>query len=279
MRIDILTLFPEIIESYISSSVLGNAHREELYKILVHNPRNYSNNKHKKVDDTAFGGGPGMLLMPQPFFDCLEAVLRDANIQGLNINDLQNGILKHPENRNYEIISTSPSGETWSQELAKEFAQKDNLIILCGRYEGFDQRIKDLSTREISLGDFILTGGEIPAMAILDSTLRLQQGVLGDFNSLEFESFNEMNLLYEFEKLNVSKKELNEFLENTELKNKEQLLKIKLLEFPQYTQPEDFRGLRVPSILRSGDHKKIFLWRLEQAIKLTRKLRPDLLDH
>ncbi len=278
MRIDVLTLFPNLIEQYLSASVLGIAQTSELFKLFVHNPRNYSLDKHKKVDDTPYGGGPGMLLMPQPHFDCIEAVLRDAQLPGLNLEDLKDGKLKHPEKRNYEIIITSPSGKPWSQELATQYAQKDNLIILCGRYEGFDQRIRNLATQEISVGDYVLTGGELPALTIIDSVLRLREGVLGDFDSKDHESFSEINILDEFEKLGVTKKELNDFLGSTGIESKDKLYKIKLLEFPQYTRPADFRGLSVPPVIESGDHKKIFLWRLEQAIKLTRERRPDLIQ-
>lgn len=248
-----------MISSYCKASVLGIALEKNLYQLHVHNPRDYTHDKHKRVDDTPYGGGAGMLLAPQPYIDCLDSVLKQI------------------DNENPEIIITSPSGRKFNQELAIELAQKPNLIILCGRYEGFDQRIKERATLEISIGDYVLTGGELAALTIIDASLRHVSGVLGDQTSTEEESFSEINYLAKLEELGVSKKELQTLLESTGLKSKEELSKLKLLEHPHYTRPADFRGLKVPEILESGDHKKIFLWRLEQAIKLTKKNRPDLL--
>lgn len=258
MRIDILTLFPEMITSYCDQSILGIAQKNKLLEIYAHNPRNFATNKHKSVDDTPYGGGAGMVLSPQPYFDCFENI-------------------KHFENHDYEIIVTSPSGKVFNQDLALELSKKRNLIILCGRYEGFDQRIKNLATLEISVGDFVLTGGELAALVIVDAVSRLIEGVLGDSQSGEMESFSSVNYLQKLEELQVTKKELEELLKRIGLKSKNDLTSLKLLEYPQYTRPLDFKGMKVPEVLRSGNHKEIFLWRLEQAIKLTKAVRPDLL--
>ncbi len=261
MRIDVLTLFPQIIEDYCNTSILGIARKKSLFSLYTHNPRNFATDKHKKVDNTCYGGGAGMLLMPEPFCACLDSVLLELD----NIEET-------------EIILTAPSGKPWTQVLAKEFSQKKNLIFLCGRYEGFDQRIKNRASIEISLGDFVLTGGELAALAIIDSTLRLRSGILGDDQSSEFESFSLLNLQDQFKHLQVTKRELTEFLSRTGFASLTDIEKLRLLEYPQYTTPSDFQGSKVPEILQSGDHKKIFLWRLEQAIALTKEKRPDLLN-
>lgn len=259
MRIDVLTLFPDMISSYCNASVLGIALEKNLYQLNVHNPRDHTHDKHKRVDDTPYGGGAGMLLSPQPYIDCLDTILKQIN------------------NASAEIIITSPAGKQFNQSLAQKLAQKNNLIILCGRYEGFDQRIKNRASLEISVGDYVLTGGELAALTIIDASLRYVPGVLGDASSNEEESFSEINYLAKLEELGTSKKELEQLLENTKLKSKDQLKKLKLLEHPHYTRPADFRGEKIPPVLESGDHKKIFIWRLEQAILATRKHRPDLL--
>lgn len=266
MKIDVLSLFPELISNYCKTSILGIAQEKQLYELALHNPRDFSKDKHKKVDDTPYGGGAGMLLSCQPFFDCLESVLRSRSIP---CESLSEGVLEHPENRDYEVILTTPSGETWTQELAQEFSKKKNLVILCGRYEGFDQRIRNLASRDVSVGDYVLTGGELPALTLIDSVLRLVPGVLGDETSKDFESFSTINYLDEFEALGVTKRELNEFLEESGLGSKSDLMKLKLLEHPHYTKPADFRGQKIPEVLQSGDHKKIFLWRLKEAIRFT----------
>jgi tRNA (guanine37-N1)-methyltransferase len=246
MKIDVLTLFPNLISSYFSESIMKIALEKNIFDLNILNPRDFSKDKHHKVDDTPFGGGAGMVQMPQPWFDCLDAVeyLDDC-----------------------EIIITSPSGEKLNQKMAQELSQKKQLVILCGRYEGFDQRIRDRATREISVGDYVLTGGELACLSILDASLRLIPGVLGDEESAKFETHSEINLLQEFTKMGVSKNELKEFLEETKLK-KSDLEKFTLIEYPQYTRPAEYQGLKVPEVLQSGDHKKIFLWRLKQSLAL-----------
>jgi tRNA (guanine37-N1)-methyltransferase len=249
MRIDVLTLFPEIIESYASTSILGIAREKKLFELNSHNFRDFSSDKHKCVDDVIYGGGAGMLLKCQPIFDCLDSIYNQL------------------DKSTSTLIVTSPSGQKFDQKLAKELSQKQNLIFVCGRYEGLDQRIVDQADLNISIGDYVLTGGELAALTIIDASVRLIPGVLGDAQSLEQESFSEIDILALMEKYQVSKKELQEFLDRTGLKSKEDLKNVKFIEYPQYTRPAEFRGTRIPSVLESGDHKKIFLWRLEQSIK------------
>lgn len=259
MRFDVLTLFPDLIWQYCQTSILGIALEKKLYDLSVWNPRDYSSDKHKRVDDTPYGGGAGMVLSPQPYIDCLEAVLKENSIS-------------EPT-----IIITSPSGQKLDQKLVLDLSQKKQIIILCGRYEGFDQRIKEKANLEISIGDYVLSGGELAGLTIIDSVLRNIPGVLGDSSSTEVESFSEINLNKEFEKYKLSKKEIKELIEKFNLGTK-QLEKISLLEFPQYTRPAEYKGLKVPSILESGDHKAIFIWRLEQSLQLTKNKRPDLIN-
>lgn len=220
MRIDVLSLFPEMFEP-IKQSILKRAVDAGKIEINVINIRDYSKDKHKKCDDYTFGGGPGMLMMPQPIYDAI------TSIDGY---------------KSAHKIYLSPKGETFCQQKSKELAKFEHIILLCGHYEGVDQRIIDLLIdEEISIGDYVLTGGELPAMVLIDSVSRLIGGVLGGIESAEIESF-----------------------ENN------------LLEYPQYTKPREFMGLSVPEILLSGDHKKIDEWRREQSELITKQKRPDL---
>lgn len=245
MRIDVLSLFPELIENYMNTSVLGIARERKIYDLYTHNFRDFSKDKHKCVDDLPYGGGAGMLLMPQPIFDCLDQF------------------------SNYSLIVTSPSGQIFHQELALELSQQEHLVFVCGRYEGFDQRIIDKANYNISLGNFVLSSGELAVLSIIDASLRLIPGVLGDAQSLEWESFEQLDIDSLFSKYKVSKKEIQSLLDETGLKNLAELKKLKLIEYPQYTRPAEYRGEAVPAILESGDHKKIFLWRLRKSIKLS----------
>ncbi len=225
IRFDILTLFPQIFPSYLGESLLSKAIERGLVEVHTHDIRNWTDDKHQKVDARPFGGGPGMLIQVQPVVDCVEAVRAMCPEQG-------------------ELILLSPQGETLKQSLAAEFSRSSRLLLLCGRYEGFDQRVIDLlQPREVSLGDFILNGGEVAAMAIIESVIRLLPGVLGDERSCEEDSFSDEALL----------------------------------EFPQYTRPREFRGLSVPDVLLSGNHQEIALWRAEQRLKRTAERRGDLL--
>lgn len=220
MLIDILTLFPKMFEWVFEESIIKRAQRKGKVKIRIYNLRDWSKDKHKKVDDTPFGGGPGMVLKPQPLFDAVDN-------------------LKSEKTR---ILLLTPQGERLNQKIAKRLSRSKHLILVCGHYEGIDERFRQkMVTDEISLGDFVLTGGEIPAMAVVEAVVRLIPGVVGDEDSLKFESFTSG-----------------------------------LLEYPQYTRPALFRGMKVPDILLSGDHKKIELWRKQKALERTKKRRPDL---
>ena len=222
MRIDVLTLFPEMFEP-IKQSIISRATKTQKLAINVVNIRDFSKDKHKKCDDYTFGGGPGMLMMAQPIYDAI------TSIEGYE------SALK---------IYLSPKGKVFNQTESKRLSKYNHLILLCGHYEGVDQRVLDLLIdEEISIGDYVLTGGELPAMVLIDSVSRLVDGVLGGEESAEIESFED-----------------------------------NLLEYPQYTKPREFMGLSVPEVLLSGDHGKIAKWRKEQAEKLTKERRPDLIS-
>ena len=224
MRIDILTLFPEMFHNVLGESMLKIAREKELVSFHLHNIRDFSNDKHRCVDDKPYGGGAGMVMKPEPVFNAVEAVelLDDA--------------------ASTKILLT-PQGETFNQGIADDLSKKTRLMIICGRYEGFDERIRSgIDALEISIGDYVLTGGEIPAMVLVDSISRLVPGVLGGDDSLQDESF------------------VN-----------------RMLEYPQYTRPAEFRGMKVPEVLKSGHHSKIEEWRAENAVLRTQERRPDLL--
>ena len=222
MKIDVLTLFPEMFDA-LNASLTGKAREKGLYSLNCHNIRDYSADKHKKCDDTPFGGGAGMVMTPQPIHDCIGAV--------------------DPEHKALRIYM-SPRGRVLNQSLVKELSAKDNLLILCGHYEGVDQRVLDMDIDvELSIGDYVLSGGEIPAMVLIDSVLRYVPDVLGNCESTVDESFSQP-----------------------------------LLEYPQYTRPQNFLGLEVPEVLISGHHANIEKWRREKSLEITRKNRPDLLE-
>ena len=220
MKIDILTLFPEMFDGFLNTSIIKRAIKNNYVTINVHNIRDYSTDPHKKVDDYPFGGGRGMVLMPQPIFDAVEAL----------------------KGKDTTVIMMTPQGIPYNQKMAYEFYHKKHLLIICGHYEGFDERIRSLVDLEISIGDYILTGGEIPGMVITDSVVRLIDGVIEKDSHLN-ESFND-----------------------------------NFLDYPVYTKPQDFRGMKVPEILSSGNHQKISEWRLNEKIKRTKERRPDLLE-
>ncbi len=221
MKIDVLSLFPEMF-SPLKESIIGRALEKGTVEINIHNIRDYSLDKHKKCDDAPFGGGAGMVMTPQPIADAIESI--------------------DPEHQAVRIY-LSPKGQTFSQEMVKPLASEGRLLFLCGHYEGIDERIIDLYIdREISIGDYVLTGGELPAMVVIDAVLRYVDGVING-ESLKDETFTR-----------------------------------NLLEYPQYTRPQVFKGLAVPEVLTSGDHGKVDKWRYEKSLELTKKLRPDLLD-
>ena len=223
MRFDVLTLFPEIIESYCSVSIMKRAREGDVYSLNTINPRDFTLDKHNKVDDTSYGGGAGMVLMPQPYIDAYDSVEK-----------LENSI----------TIMLSPQGEPLNEKLVLDLAQYEQIIMLCGHYEGFDERIREIiKPKEISLGDFVLTGGELPALCLLDSVSRKLNGTLGKIQSAEDDSFSNG-----------------------------------LLEYPQYTKPRDFRGYKVPEVLLNGNHKEINEFRQNQQIERTKLRRPDLYE-
>lgn len=221
MKFDVLTLFPELIESHMNFSIMKRAVDEGIIHVTARNPRDYTLDKHKKVDDTPFGGGAGMVLMPQPYVDCYE-----------DVQKCKNSI----------TIMMTPQGEPYTDAISNELSEYDQVIILCGHYEGFDERIREIiRPREISIGDFVLTGGELPALCLIDSISRKIEGTLGKIESAHDDSFSDG-----------------------------------LLEYPQYTKPREYRGLVVPDVLLNGNHKLINEYRLEQKILRTKQKRPDL---
>lgn len=223
MRFDVLTLFPELIESHMNFSIMKRAVDDGIIEVNTVNPRDYTLDKHRKVDDTPYGGGAGMVLYPQPYVDAYEAV--GVNEGGKSIT-----------------IMMTPQGEPFTDEVSNELAGYDQIIILCGHYEGFDERIREIiKPREISIGDFVLTGGELPALCLIDSVSRKIEGTLGKIESAHNDSFSDG-----------------------------------LLEYPQYTKPREYRGLKVPDVLLEGNHKLIEEFRMQQKIERTKLKRPDL---
>ena len=223
MKFEVLTLFPDLIQSHMNFSIMKRATEEKIIEVITHNPRDYTLDRHKKVDDTPYGGGAGMVLMPQPYVDCYE-----------NITKLNKSI----------TLMMTPQGEPFNDKLSIELANYEQIIILCGHYEGFDERIRDIiKPKEISIGDFVLTGGELPALCIIDSISRKIDGTLGKIESAHDDSFSDG-----------------------------------LLEYPQYTKPRNFRGLEVPEVLLNGNHSLINKFHLEQKILRTKMKRPDLYE-
>lgn len=226
MQIDILTLFPKMFESVLGESILKRAVSKGKLKVNIHNLRDWTFDNHRTADDKPFGGGPGMVMKVEPVYLALEEILGRSRVKG-------------PGAR---VILLTPQGKRLDQKLVKKFAKEKKLVLICGHYEGVDERIRSLVDEEISIGDYILTCGEIPALALIDVVARLIPGVLGHDESIKSESF-----------------------ENN------------MLEYPQYTRPADFKGMKVPQVLLSGDHKRIEKWRESEALKRTRQRRPDLL--
>ena len=220
MKIDVLTLFPSMFDGILNESIIKRAINDKKVEINIHNIRDYSTDPHKKVDDYQFGGGYGMVLMCQPIFDAVDALKTD----------------------NSKVILMTPQGIKYNQNTAYQFSKEKHLIIICGHYEGFDERIRSIVDIELSIGDFVLTGGEIPSMVLIDSITRLIDGVIEKESHLN-DSFND-----------------------------------NLLDYPVYTQPSDFRGMKVPEVLLSGHHANIDKWRMEERIKRTKERRPDLIE-
>lgn len=224
MRIDVLTIFPKMFEAVLGESIIKRAQAKKLIEIKTHNIRDYTLDKHRKVDDKPYGGGPGMVMCAQPIFDAVKAVKAKS------------------KPRKPKIILLSPQGKLLNHNLAKKLCRNKQLILICGHYEGVDERVMKIVDEEISIGDYVLTGGELAAMVLIDCVARFIPKVLGHVDSAKDESFA-----------------------------------AGLLEYPQYTRPSRFRGLKAPEVLLTGDHKKIKIWRKEQALKITKKKRPDIL--
>lgn len=219
----VITLFPELITTYCSVSIVSRGIQAGAVAVKAYNPRDFCLDKYRKVDDTPYGGGAGMVLKPEPFFAAYESIERQPGSP---------------------VILMTPQGEPFKQDTANKLAKEQDITLICGHYEGFDERIRSAASMEISLGDFVLTGGELPSLAIVDATARLVPGVIGKMSSLRHESFVDG-----------------------------------LLEGPQYTKPPVFREMEVPEVLRGGNHRDIEIWRRQQALKRTAERRPDLLRH
>ncbi len=228
-----MTLFPEMTDRILGESIIGRAQKSGAVEIFSHNIRDHSEDKHRRVDDTPYGGGMGMLMAAPPIYNCYEAVKKAADEALAGKGEIRR-----------RVVYMSPKGRVLTQKMASELSELDNLIILCGHYEGVDQRIIDeIIDEEISVGDYVLTGGELPACILVDCISRLLPGVLSDKECYESES-----------------------------------IACGMLEYPQYTRPYEFHGVKVPDILISGDHGKIDKWRYERALEDTKRLRPDLLE-
>lgn len=226
MRIDVLTLFPRMFEGPLGESIIGKAREKGLLEINVSNFRDYSDNKHQTVDDYPYGGGAGMLLKVQPVYDNIKAIEAEA-----------------PETKK-RVILLDPAGKPFDQKMAEEFSTEEHLVFICGHYEGYDERIRSLVTDEVSLGDYVLTGGELGAMVMIDATVRLLPEVLGNQTSAQTDSHS-----------------------------------TGLLEHPQYTRPAAFKGMKVPEVLMNGNHKLIEQWQLKESLRRTYQRRPDMLEN
>lgn len=224
MKFAIITIFPEIFYAYLGEGILKKAIQKGLIEVKVHNLRDFTEDKHRTVDDYPYGGGSGMVMKPEPFFKAVETL--------------------YPKASERRVIMLSPAGKKLTQDMAMEFSKENrNIVFLCGRYEAIDERVKSLSDDELSIGDYILTGGELPALVIIDAVARLIPGVLGDIHSAETESFS-----------------------------------WGILDYPHYTRPYVFKGMAVPEVLLSGNHKDILRWRRKEALRRTLQRRPDLLE-
>ena len=228
MRIDVLTIFPKMFDSVLGESIIKRARGKGVVEINIIDLRLFSTDKHRKVDDKPFGGGPGMVMNAEPFFEAVNYIRKKTKDSRLKTR----------------TILLSPKGRRFNHGLAKKLSKYEHMVLLCGHYEGIDERVTShLADEELSIGDFVLTGGELPAMGIIDSVVRLLPGALGDDDSSKNESFSE-----------------------------------NLLEYPHYTRPADYKGMKVPDVLLSGDHEKIKEWRKKEAVKATKKKRPDLMN-
>lgn len=238
MHFHILTLFPEMVLNGLNTSITGRAVKNGHITVDAVNIRDFANNKHNQVDDYPYGGGAGMVMQPEPVYGAYEHVKNEIE-KRKETDSISDEPAKKPR-----VVYMTPQGKVFNQKIAEELSKEEDLIFLCGHYEGIDERVLEMIvTDNISIGDYVLTGGELPAMVVIDTISRLVPGVLNNDVSAEFETFHD-----------------------------------NLLEYPQYTRPEEFMGKKVPEVLLSGHHKNIETWRLEQSIKRTEERRPDLLD-
>ena len=250
MNFHILTLFPDMINVGLNTSITGRAISNGLISVNAVNIRDFTNEPHGHVDDAPYGGGAGMVMQCQPIYDCYASVTKEMSAKP-------------------KVLYTSPAGRVFNQAMARELAKEENLVILCGHYEGVDQRILDiLGAEEVSIGDYVLTGGELPAMVMVDAISRMVPGVLTNEDSGVDESFSKVDPSSEFTK-RVRREVYGELAAAGDLT---------LLEYPQYTRPEVFMGLAVPEVLLSGNHAEVDKWRRQESLKRTRERRPDLLD-
>lgn len=222
LKFHIITLFPELISNYVETSIIGRGIKAGKLSVQTYNPREFTTDRYRKVDDTPYGGGVGMVLKPEPFFAAFESIERQPNSP---------------------VLLTSPQGERFAHSRAVELSEEQEITILCGHYEGFDERIRTLATHEVSIGDYVLTGGELASLVVIDAVGRLVPGVVGKHLSVQAESFSDG-----------------------------------LLEGPSYTKPVEFRGMQVPEVVRGGNHKAIAAWRRQEALRRTWERRPDLLE-
>jgi tRNA (guanine37-N1)-methyltransferase len=254
MRFDLITIFPEFFAGPLDHGIVRRARETGIVRIHVQDLREFTKDRHRTVDDRPFGGGEGMVLKPEPLFQAVESLL------GRSVGDASQ---VNPLDEKTSIVLLSAAGKRFTQETARRFAQQDRVILICGRYEGVDERVAEhLATEEISIGDFVLSGGELPAALILDAVTRLLPGALGNEASSQNESFS---LLERAEQSEAA--QLHRALSTSRT----------LLDFPHYTRPADFRGWAVPEILIGGNHAEVAKWRRQQALEKTRRNRPDLL--
>ncbi len=256
MKITVITIFPEMIADAISHSIIGKAQKENKVTINIINLRDFGQGARHTVDDRPFGGGAGMVLK----VDCIKKAIDNVKSQMPNVKNVRQGS---------KVILTSPRGNVYNQKKAKEYSNLEHMILVCGHYEGVDERVSEYVDEELSVGDFVMTGGEIGAIAIIDSVVRLLPGVLNESSPVD-ESFIEVDV--DKLKTAVGTDSLIDKLQENNVK------KVSLLEYPQYTRPEKFEGTSVPEILLSGDHQKISNWRLKESWEITKKRRPDLIE-
>jgi tRNA (guanine37-N1)-methyltransferase len=273
MRFDIITIFPEFFGGPLDYGIVRRAREARLVETCIHDLRDYTHDRHRTVDDRPFGGGEGMVMKPEPLFDAVESILNEKSpplprdpIRGAE--DAPSARMEHPENLSRTaIVLLSASGKIFKQETARRLAKLDRIVLICGRYEGVDERVAEhLATDEISIGDFVLSGGELPAAMIVEAVTRLIPGALGNEDSTVNESFSEPDAASEGAQ------------QATPLRNPPHVAGRGITDYPHYTRPQSFRGWDVPETLMSGNHEEIHRWRREKALEKTRRNRPDLID-